>query len=249
MERFYPLHVRVCTRCWLVQLPEFVAPEEIFTEYAYFSGYSTSWVEHARRYVEMITRAAGARRRTTSSSSSPRTTATCSSTSSAPASRSSGSTRRRTSQRRPRSAGCRRSSSSSAAQWPSGSRPRGERASLIVGNNVLAQVPDLNDFVGGVAIAARAATERRRSSSRTCSVCSSELQYDTIYHEHFSYFSFATIVEILRAHGLEAYDVEELPTHGGSLRVYAQHARRPACGVGGRRRADRTRGATRASLP
>ena len=151
-----------------------------------------SWVEHAREYVEMI-RARLRSDRTTSSSSSPRTTATCSSTSSARASRSSASTRRPTWRRRPKSAACPRSSRSSAARRRSSSLREGKRASLVIGNNVLAQVPDLNDFVGG----------REEILSRDDGTATFEfphllrlldgLQYDTIYHEHFSYFSFATI--------------------------------------------------------
>ena len=97
----------------------------------------------------------------------------------------------------------------------------GRRASLVVGNNVLAQVPDLNDFVAGVKIVLRDEGTATFEFPHLLQLLDG-LQYDTIYHEHFSYFSFGTIVEILRAHGLDVYDVEELWTHGGSLRVYAQ---------------------------
>ena len=109
---------------------------------------------------------------------------------------------------------------------PRDCRRRVEAARLILGNNVLAQVPDLNDFFAGVAILLRpdgAATFEFPHLLRLLD----EVQYDTIYHEHFSYFSFTTIVTILRAHGLDAYDVENIPTHGGSLRVYAQHGNGP----------------------
>ena len=97
----------------------------------------------------------------------------------------------------------------------------------MIGNNVLAQVPDLNDFVAGVKILLRDDGTATFEFPHLLHLLD-RLEYDTIYHEHFSYFSFATIVEILRAHGLDVYDVEELPTHGGSLRVYVQHADGPA---------------------
>jgi C-methyltransferase C-terminal domain/Methyltransferase domain len=99
---------------------------------------------------------------------------------------------------------------------------QGKRADLIVGNNVLAQVPDLNDFIAGVQILLREDGTATFEFPHLLRLIDG-LQYDTIYHEHFSYFSLATIAEILRAHDLEVYDVEELWTHGGSLRVYAQH--------------------------
>ena len=127
----------------------------------------------------------------------------------------------------------------------SGSSPRAERASLVIGNNVLAQVPDLNDFVAGVDDPARDDGTATFEFPHLLRLLDG-LQYDTIYHEHFSYFSFATIARDPRAHGLEVYDVEELPTHGGSLRVYAQHAGGPhavdAGRAGAARRARRTTG-------
>src|SRR5262249_8499309 len=98
----------------------------------------------------------------------------------------------------------------------------GRHASLIIGNNVLAQVPDINDFIGGVKILLSPDGSATFEFPHLLRLIEG-LQYDTIYHEHFSYFSFGTIIEILAAHGLATYDVEELWTHGGSLRVYAQH--------------------------
>ncbi len=96
------------------------------------------------------------------------------------------------------------------------------RADLIIGNNVLAHVPDLNDFVGGIKVLLSnkgVVTIEFPHLMRLCAEC----QIDTIYHEHFSYFSFITAEKIFAAHGLTLFDVEELPTHGGSLRIYAQH--------------------------
>ena len=172
MEPFYPLHVFACERCYLVQLEAFVPPDEIFTEYAYFSAYSTAWVEHARAVRRDDPRAARARARTTSSSSSPRTTATCSSTSSAPASRSSGSTRRPTSPRRPRSAACRRSSTFFGRETARAPRRRGQareprrrQQRPRAGSRPERLRRRREDRCS-------ATTGRRRSSSRTCSACS-----------------------------------------------------------------------------
>ena len=102
----------------------------------------------------------------------------------------------------------------------------GRKASLVIGNNVLAQVPDLNDFLAGVATLLRDEGTATFEFPHLLRLLDG-LQYDTIYHEHFSYFSLGTLIEILRAHGLEIYDVEQLWTHGGSLRVYVQHAGGP----------------------
>ena len=112
---------------------------------------------------------------------------------------------------------------------------------------MLAQVPDLNDFVAGVTILLRADGTATFEFPHLLHLLDG-LEYDTIYHEHFSYFSLATIGEILRAHGLDVYDVEELPTHGGSLRVYAQHADGPHAVSDAVVRAARARGGRRAPL-
>ena len=225
MEVFYPLHVRACEHCWLVQLPELVAPGEIFTEYAYFSAYSTSWVEHACRYVETIRARLGL---------GPDDLVVELASNDGyllqhfvgtgipilgidPAANVAEAAEEKgvptlveffghaTAQRL-------------AAE--------GRQASLIVGNNVLAQVPDLNDFIAGVAILLTPGGTATFEFPQLLHLLD-RVEYDTIYHEHFSYFSFTTIAEILDAHGLAAYDLEELQTHGGSLRVYAQHQNGP----------------------
>ena len=163
MEPFFPLHVLACERCYLVQLEAFVPPDEIFTEYAYFSAYSTAWVEHARDYVEDDPRAAQPWSATTSSSSSRRTTATCCSTSSArgipilgidPAANVAAAAEER---------GVPTLVAFFGAEVARELAAEGKRASLVVGNNVLAQVPDLNDFVAGVQILLR---ERRHGDVR-----------------------------------------------------------------------------------
>jgi hypothetical protein len=225
MEPFFPLRVFACERCYLVQLEAFVAPDEIFTEYAYFSAYSTAWVEHARQYVEMISKRLklGADDLVVELASNDGYLL-----------------------QHFVGTGIQILGIDPAANVAEAAEARGvptlveffgresaqrlvdegKRASLILGNNVLAQVPDLNDFVAGVQVLLRDDGTATFEFPHLLRLLEG-LQYDTIYHEHFSYFSFATTAEIFRAHGLELYDVEELWTHGGSLRVYAQHAGGP----------------------
>jgi C-methyltransferase-like protein/putative zinc binding protein/methyltransferase family protein len=225
MEPFYPLHVFACEQCYLVQLESFVPPDEIFTEYAYYSAYSSSWVEHARRYVEMIRErlALGPDDLVVELASNdgyllqhfvgtgiPILGVD-------PAANVAQAAESRGVPTHVAFFG-RESAALLAAE--------GRLASLIIGNNVLAQVPDLNDFLAGVKTILREDGTATFEFPHLLRLVDG-LQYDTIYHEHFSYFSIGTIGEILRAHGLEAYDVEELTTHGGSLRVYAQHAGGP----------------------
>jgi hypothetical protein len=230
MEPFYPLHLRTCTRCWLVQLPQLVTPEEIFTEYAYFSSYSSSWVEHARRYVEMIQAQLGL---------GPKDFVV-------ELASNDGYLLQHFLETGIPVLGIDPAANVAAIAEERGvptlvdlfGRKTAERlvaevkrADLIIANNVLAQVPDLNDFVAGVGVLLDpegTATFEFPHLQRLLD----GVQYDTIYHEHFSYFSFATSVEIFGAHGLEVYDVEELPTHGGSLRVYVQHAGGPHAAEG-----------------
>jgi C-methyltransferase C-terminal domain/Putative zinc binding domain/Methyltransferase domain len=221
MEPFFPLRTFACEKCYLVQLEAFVAPEEIFTEYAYFSAYSTAWVEHAREYVEKMRDrlALGSDDLVVELASNdgyllqhfvgtgipilgidPAANVA--------------------------KVAEERGVPTLVAFFGRATAQRlvdeGKQASLIAGNNVLAQVPDLNDFVAGVKVLLRANGTATFEFPHLLRLLDG-LQYDTIYHEHFSYFSFTTIAEICRAHGLSVYDVEELWTHGGSLRVYAQH--------------------------
>ena len=221
MEPFYPLQVFVCERCFLVQLESFVPPEDIFTEYAYYAAYSPAWVEHARQYVEgirerlqlgpddlvvelasndgyLLQHFAGTGVPTLGIDPAANVAEAA------------------------EARGVQTLVEFFGHELATRLAGDGKRASLVIGNNVLAQVPDLNDFVAGVKILLRddgTATFEFPHLLRLVD----ELQYDTIYHEHFSYFSFATIREILRHHRLDVYDVEELWTHGGSLRVFAQH--------------------------
>jgi hypothetical protein len=221
MERFYPLHARVCTRCWLVQIPDVVPREDIFCEYAYFSGYATSWVEHARRYVEMIQgRLRLGRDDVVVELAS-----------------NDGYLLQHFVGTGIDILGIDPASNVALAAEARGvptlvdffGREVAERlvsdgrqASLVIGNNVLAQVPDVNDFVAGVAVLLRPDGTATFEFPHLLQLIE-RVEYDTIYHEHFSYFSLTTTVEILAAQGLAVYDVDELATHGGSLRVYAQH--------------------------
>ena len=222
MEPFFPLRVFACERCYLVQLEAFVAPDHIFSEYAYFSSYSTAWVEHARQYVEMIVDRLqlGSHDLVVELASNDGYLL-----------------------QHVVSAGIPCLGIDPAANVARAAEERGvptlvaffgrelarqlvdegKRASLIVGNNVLAQVPDLNDFVAGVQIFLAEDGTATFEFPHLLRLIEG-LQYDTIYHEHFSYFSFSTVVEIMQVHGLQVYDVEELWTHGGSLRIYVQHA-------------------------
>lgn len=221
-EVFYPLHVLVCERCYLVQLEEFVPPAEIFGEYAYFSSYSDRWVEHARRYVEMITTRLnlgeddlvvelasndGYLLRHFVGTGVPIL----------------GIEPAANIARVAEDAGVPTIVDFFGLELAERLAGEGRQASLVVANNVLAHVPDLNDFVRGVRVLLRAEGTASFEFPHLARMLE-RVEYDTIYHEHFSYLSFATTVQILAAHGLEVYDVEELPTHGGSLRVYAQHA-------------------------
>jgi SAM-dependent methyltransferase len=214
--------VRVCTRCWLAQLPSFVPPDEIFHEYAYFSAYSDSWVEHARSYVDMIS----ARLQLTPDSLVvelasndgyllqhflPRGVPVLGID---PAANVASAAEER---------GVPTLVEFFGVELAERLAGEGRRADLVLGNNVLAQVPDINDFVGGVSILLAPGGTATFEFPHLARLLDG-LQYDTIYHEHFSYFSLTSIREIFAAHGLNVVDVEELASHGGSLRVYAGHA-------------------------
>jgi C-methyltransferase C-terminal domain/Putative zinc binding domain/Methyltransferase domain len=218
MEPFFPLHVLVCNNCFLVQLPEYVKPESIFTEYDYFSSYSTSWVEHARRYCEMIT----ARLNLDQNSQIYEIAsndgyllqnfvrAGIPVTGVEPAANVAAAAREKNIPTMTEFFGM---------ELVRRLLSEGKRADLIIGNNVLAQVPDLNDFLGGMAFFLQPEGVITLEFPHLEHLIDQD-QFDTIYHEHFSYFSFVTIDRLARRHGLKVFDVEHLSTHGGSLRVY-----------------------------
>jgi hypothetical protein len=221
MERFYPLHARLCPSCLLVQLPELVAADEIFSEYAYFSAYSTSWVEHARVYVEMIRARLdlGAGDLVVELASNDGYLLQHFVGTGVPVL---GIDPAANVARAAEERGVPTLVEFFGLATATRLVAEGKRASLILGNNVLAQIPDINDFIAGVAVLLAPSGTATFEFPHLLNLLDG-VQYDTIYHEHFSYFSFGTISTILEKHGLTAYDVEELPTHGGSLRVYAQH--------------------------
>jgi SAM-dependent methyltransferase len=220
MEPFFPLHALVCEQCFLVQLEEFETPEAIFSDYAYFSSYSTSWLEHARRYVDMIVERLelGADSRVVEIASND------------------GYLLRNLVERGIPVRGIEPAANVAEVAEQAGvptivkffgretasAVAPGFRADLIIGNNVLAHVPDLNDFVAGVKILLAPGGTITIEFPHLMHLVDSN-EWDTIYHEHFSYFSWLTVSRVFAAHGLKLFDVEEIPTHGGSLRIYGAH--------------------------
>ena len=221
MEPFYPLHAYVCTSCWLVQLQMYETGEHIFSDYAYFSSFSDSWLAHAKAYTEKMRErfALSAKSLVIEIASNDgyllqyfkgagvqvlgvEPAANC-------------------------------AEAAVAKGIPSIVKFFGEKtarelvadgtqADLLLGNNVLAHVPDLNDFVKGMKIVLKSTgviTMEFPHLQRLVDEC----QFDTIYHEHFSYFSFITVEQVFAKHGITLFDVDELPTHGGSLRIYGRH--------------------------
>jgi len=221
MEPFYPLHVYVCGQCFLVQLEEYVSPAHIFTEYAYFSSYADTWLQHARAYTELMTQRFGLNNESqvVEVASNDGYLLQYFVAQGIPA------------------LGIEPAANVAKVAIEKGvptlveffgvaSAHRlvtaGQQADLLLGNNVLAQVPDLNDFVGGLKILLKPHGVLTLEFPHLMRLMAGN-QFDTIYHEHFSYFSFITVEKIFAAHGLTLFDVEELPTHGGSLRIYARH--------------------------
>jgi SAM-dependent methyltransferase len=229
MEPFYPLHVYVCSKCLLVQVPELVAPERIFSDYAYFSSYSDSWVNHARLYAEAVTDrfSLGAASHVVEIASNDGyllqffVSKGIPVTGVEPAANVAKEAIRK---------GIRTRIEFFSEQTARRMRVEGTAADLIVGNNVLAHTPRLNDFVSGMKVLLADQGVITMEFPHVARLVE-ESQFDTIYHEHFSYFSLCAVSKIFHAHGLRIFDVEEVPTHGGSLRIYACHdgdvARRP----------------------
>lgn len=222
MEPFYPLHVKVCHQCYLVQLEEYVSPEQIFTEYAYFSSYSDSWLTHASNYVAMISERfhLSAKSLVVELGSNDGyllqyfVEKAIPVQGVEPALNVANAAEKR---------GVPTLTKFFGQQTARQMVADGLAADLVIGNNVLAQVPDLKDFVEGIRILLKPggiATLEFPHLERLIA----ESQYDTIYHEHFSYFSLIAAEKIFAAHGLVLFDVDEIPTHGGSIRVYLRHS-------------------------
>jgi SAM-dependent methyltransferase len=222
MEPFYPLHAWVCHVCFLVQLEQYVAPSDIFSDYAYFSSYSDSWVEHARRYTELMRQrwGLGAKSLVMEIASNDgyllqhfvRAGVPCLGIEPAA---------------NVAQVAIERGVPSTVKFF--GHQSAGEIASqhgrpdLLLGNNVLAHVPDINDFVSGMQRLLKSGGVITMEFPHLLQLMEQN-QFDTIYHEHFSYLSLTTVEKIFAHFGLILFDVEELPTHGGSLRIYARHA-------------------------
>jgi SAM-dependent methyltransferase len=222
MEPFYPLHAYVCHECFLVQLDEYVAPTEIFSDYAYFSSYADSWVEHARRYCDAMAErfALGTSSRVVEIASNDGyllqhfVRKGVSVLGIEPAANVAEVARQKGIPTMVRFFG---QESAHAIAQETG------KADLLLGNNVLAHVPKLNDFVAGMKVLLKPQGVITMEFPHLYRLMERN-QFDTIYHEHFSYFSFHTVETVFAAHGLTLFDVEELETHGGSLRIFARHA-------------------------
>jgi SAM-dependent methyltransferase len=217
----YPLHAYVCDKCFLVQLEEFVAPKKIFTEYAYFSSYSKTWLQHAKKYAEMITKKLSLNEKSQVVEIASND----------------GYLLQYIKQKHIPVLGV--EPAANVAKVAIKKRiptivkffsletsrelvKQNKQADLIIGNNVLAQVPDLNGFLQGMKTLLKPSGVITMEFPHLLKLIE-ENQFDTIYHEHFSYFSLFTVEKIFTHHGLIIYDVQTLSTHGGSLRIFARH--------------------------
>ena len=225
-EPLYPLRAYVCEHCFLVQLEEFASPEQIFQDYAYFASYSETWLAHVRAYTDMIVERFGldGHSQIVEIASNDGYLLQYFVARGIPV------------------LGIEPAANVAQAARQKGIRTmvqffgealarqlvtQGIRADLLIGNNVLAHVPQLNDFVRGLKVLLRPCGVITLEFPHLMRLMA-ENQFDTIYHEHFSYFSLLTVNKILTTHGLTLFDVEELSTHGGSLRIYARHAENAA---------------------
>ena len=221
-EMYYPLHVYVCEECFLVQLEEYENRENIFSDYPYFSSYSDSWLRHCATYCDTMAKRLGLSERSFV----------------VEVASNDGYLLQYFVQRNVPVLGIEPAANVAqvatekgiptlvrffGAQLAGELAAEGRCADLVLGNNVLAQVPDLNDFVEGLRILLKPEGVLTLEFPHLLRLIERN-EFDTIYHEHFSYFSMLTTVRILAAHGLTVFDAEELTTHGGSLRVYARRA-------------------------
>jgi 2-polyprenyl-3-methyl-5-hydroxy-6-metoxy-1,4-benzoquinol methylase len=221
-EVFYPLKVYTCDKCFLVQLDEYKKSDDIFnSDYVYFSSYSSTWLDHARRYTEKMLD-----RFHYSSQSQVVEIAS-----------NDGYLLQYFREKNIPVLGIEPTGNTAKVAMEKGIdtvvdffgvrlakelKAKGVEADLLLGNNVLAHVPDIVDFVGGMKIILKTDGVITMEFPHVVQLIDNN-QFDTIYHEHFSYLSFYTVTEIFASQGLEIFDVEELPTHGGSLRIYAKH--------------------------
>jgi SAM-dependent methyltransferase len=222
MERFYPLHAYVCGECFLVQLEEFESPDEIFRDYSYFSSYSDSWLAHARELAAATTDrfALDKKSLVVEIASNDGYLLQYFKEQGIPVL---GVEPARNVAQVAIDAGIDTLTEFFGVALARRLRDERRRCDLLVGNNVLAHVPDLNDFVAGLGILLADDGVLSMEFPHLLQLVE-HTQFDTIYHEHFSYFSLLAVQRIFGHHDLEIFDVEELSSHGGSLRVYAQHA-------------------------
>ena len=221
-ENFYPLHAYVCESCFLVQLQQFASPQEIFDDYAYFSSISQSWLRHCELYTQQMIKRFGLRdeHQVIEIASNDGyllkyfKQAGVSVLGIEPADNVA---------KVAQQAGVNTLVKFFGVETAKEIVSNGTQADLLLGNNVLAHVPDLNDFVGGMGIVLKPDGVITMEFPHLLRMIESN-QFDTIYHEHFSYLSFQTVEKIFAHHGLVMFDVEELSTHGGSIRIYAQHS-------------------------
>jgi 2-polyprenyl-3-methyl-5-hydroxy-6-metoxy-1,4-benzoquinol methylase len=221
-EAFYPLHAYVCEGCLLVQLEQFQSPEEIFGDYAYFSSYSESWLAHAKAYTEKMIRrfGFGAGHKAIEIASNDGYLLQYFQQAGVPVlGIEPAANVAKEAERKGIPSLVKFFGTQTAKQLVS----QGTRADLLLGNNVLAHVPELNDFVAGMKLLLAPAGIITMEFPHLLRLME-ENQFDTIYHEHFSYFSFLTAHKVFAKHGVTLFDVEEIPTHGGSLRIYGRHA-------------------------
>jgi 2-polyprenyl-3-methyl-5-hydroxy-6-metoxy-1,4-benzoquinol methylase len=222
-EKFYPLHAYVCEKCLLVQLEEFESPDHIFAnDYAYFSSYSESWLNHAKQYTDLMINSFQFNQssRVIEIASNDGYLLQFFQAQSIPV------------------LGIEPATNVAQVAIEKGVDTlvkffgvetaqelvgQGKKADLLLGNNVLAHVPNINDFVAGMKIVLKPEGIITMEFPHLLRLIE-QSQFDTIYHEHFSYLSFVTVEKIFAHHGLTLFDVEELPTHGGSLRIYAKHS-------------------------
>jgi SAM-dependent methyltransferase len=222
MEPFYPLHAYVCDSCYLVQLEKFQSPGEIFSDYAYFSSYSQSWLQHAKDYVEHMMETVGydASSQVVELASNDGYLLRNFRDLGVPVL---GIEPAQNVADVAREEGIPTITKFFGVQTARELVADGVTADLLIGNNVLAHVPDLNDFVAGMKIILKPDGIITMEFPHLAQLMAHN-QFDTIYHEHFSYFSFYAVEKVFAHHGLTLFNVTELPTHGGSLRIYARHA-------------------------
>jgi 2-polyprenyl-3-methyl-5-hydroxy-6-metoxy-1,4-benzoquinol methylase len=220
-EKFYPLHAYVCNNCFLVQLESFESPEEIFSDYVYFSSYSDSWLLHSKNYVELVTERFKLNQQSLVIEIASND----------------GYLLQYFKEKQISVLGIEPAENVALVAEEKGIPSlvkffgvrtakelvsEGKQADLLLGNNVLAHVPDINDFVAGMKIILKPDGILTMEFPHLLQLIEKN-QFDTIYHEHFSYLSFLTVERVFAHHGLTLFDVEEIPTHGGSLRIYGKH--------------------------